>query len=422
MRVAGKTVHSSRLAVDQRPGRQTRSLLALTVFSTILAVLPVFLVGALALFVRSDLRFSQSRLAFAVSTFYAVSAIASPFGGRLAQRVGARVGMASAAALSGLALLSLSTIASSWGWLMVALGLAGIANSLAQPSANLAVAEGVSLRRQGVAFGIKQSAVPAASALAGLSVPALGVTIGWRWAAFIASLFAFVVVVLVLLWRPRTGVRREHRIDQRSVPRRRTVDTPLIMLALGGGVAVAAASTLGPFYVESGVAHGLSVEFAGLLLALGGVSSIVARIFYGWLADRFGGGQTHLVVALMTIGAAGFLVYSLAHDSSTVFLVTGTAMMFAAGWGWNGLLIFAVVRRYPGASATATGIVLTGTRTGGIVGPIGFGVFLETSSYAAAWGVAAMAMLLAAVLLFVVGFMRDRSAHPVLPLRRGDLS
>lgn len=404
------------------PARESGRLVLLAILSTVLSVLPVYLTGALAFFVRSDLEFSASRLAVAVSVFYMVAGVASPFAGYLGQRMGGQRGMIVAAGLSGLALLGMATVTTSWLMLISMLAVAGLGNSLAQPSANLVVAKGVSVRRQGVAFGLKQSAVPAASIMAGLSVPLLGSTIGWRWAIALASLGAVGIIALMTLWgrRPATGrsVRTAPSAAQAVRTTRppaegvRSLDGPLVLLACVAGLGMAASNSLGPFYVESGVAHGLSVDAAGMLLALGGGVAIVARVTYGWLADRRGAGHLQFVAIIMLLGAGGLLMYSLAHLTSTPLLIVGTLLMFALAWGWNGLFTFAIVRRYAHAEATATGITMAGTRAGGIVGPLGFGLVLEMSSYRSAWLAAAVTMLLSALLLLVVrGLMRRRTAE-----------
>ena len=60
------------------------------------------------------------------------------------------------------------------------LALAGIANAVCQPAINLFMADQVALDRQGVAFGIKQSAIPAAVLVSGLALPPLAIPFGWR--------------------------------------------------------------------------------------------------------------------------------------------------------------------------------------------------------------------------------------------------
>jgi MFS family permease len=53
----------------------------------------------------------------------------------------------------------------------------------------------VPARRLGAAFGIKQSAPPATTMMAGLSVPLLAVTLGWRAGYLTSAVLAAIVAV-----------------------------------------------------------------------------------------------------------------------------------------------------------------------------------------------------------------------------------
>ena len=74
-------------------------------------------------------------------------------------------------------------------------------------------------------------------------------------------------------------------------------------------------------------------------------------------------------------------------------------LAFALGWGWPGLLNLAVVRLHPAAAAAATSVTQAGVFTGGALGPVVFGLLVQTWSYGVAWSAAAAALLLAALLV-----------------------
>ena len=76
-------------------------------------------------------------------------------------------------------------------------GLAGIGTALTRTASSVLVAWHVEPGRQGIAFGLKHGSIPIASLVAGLSVPALALTIGWRWAYAIAAVLALMVAVTV---------------------------------------------------------------------------------------------------------------------------------------------------------------------------------------------------------------------------------
>ena len=74
-------------------------------------------------------------------------------------------------------------------------------NVMGQLASNLTLSRSVPAHRLGLSFGVKQAAIPLATLLAGAAVPAVALTVGWRWAYVIASGLA----VLALLGAPRGG-------------------------------------------------------------------------------------------------------------------------------------------------------------------------------------------------------------------------
>ncbi len=368
-------------------------------------VLPAFLTGGLAVQVRGELDFGAGALGLAIAAFFATSSLASAIMGHLVERIGSHRGMRLAAAGSAASLLGVALFAGSWAGLVVCLVLGGLANAVSHPATNLSLAREVPAGRQGFSFGIKQAAIPTATLLAGLAVPGIAVTFGWRWAFVGGAALALAVALLVPAERER-GVRRLKEARVKDV---RTAS--LVLLALGIGLGSTAATPLGAFIVESSVASGLRVGTAGLLLALGSAFSIVVRVVFGRLADGMTGGRLRLVAAMLGLGIVGFVLLATGVDS---LLVLGTLLSFGAGWGWTGLFNFAVVLTNPRAPAAATGITQTGASGGAALGPLVFGLVAEASSYSVAWLVSGAIALVAMVAVVIARRMllRDRAALP----------
>ncbi len=373
--------------------------------ATTVGVLPFFLFGGMAPIIRRELGFDASLIGVITSFFFAASAIASVPGGRLGDRLGSqrtlRIGIATSAAV----LVAIATLARNWPTIAALLVVGGFANAVIQPAANRALANGVRPNRQGLAFGIKQSAIPIASALGGIAVPVVGLTLGWRSAYVMAAALA---VTTILLPRP-DGSRPDRAyagITLRSLPR------PLALAAAGIGCATAAANSLSAYLVEALVTTGWEVGRAGTLLAIGSALSIAARVIVGHLSDRLI--TTHLlVVGLMMVG--GGVGFALLGTGVAVLLYVGIAFAFVFGWGMNGLLVFAVVRLRPDAPASATGITMAAAFAGAIVGPALFGVIAQLTSYATAWSVAAIASASGGLLVL----MAHRLSYPGGATRAG---
>lgn len=366
-------------------------------------VLPAFLTGGLAVQITDELGFGTAYLGLAVAVFFTAAALASVVMGRFVERIGSHGGMRLAAATSSLCLLGVALFARSWTGLVLCLVLGGLANAMAHPSANLSLAREVPRNRQGLSFGIKQASIPTATLLAGLAVPGIAATLGWRW-AFVGGA---VLAVGISLSVPR----EDHAVASRP-KEARSGDArfgALALLALGIGLGSTAATPLGAFIVGSSVESGIRVGTAGLLLALGSAFSIVVRVVFGYLADGMSGGRLRLVAGMLVVGVIGF---GLLATGAPAAIVVGVLLAFGAGWGWPGLFNFAVVHSNPGAPAAATGVTQTGASSGAAIGPLVFGFVVEATSYPTAWMVCG-GISLAAVAAILVGrrmLLRDRAA------------
>jgi MFS family permease len=367
------------------------------------AVLPVFLVGALAVQIRHELSFGTAALGFLTAAFFGTAALSSFGFGRLAERLGPVGSMQASGLLSALVLIAIAVFGRSYGLLLVMLAAGGLANGLAQPAANLYVARVVDVRRQGLAFAVKQSAIPIATLLGGLAVPAFGLTVGWRWAFAVGSLLALVGIVLV-----GTAVAERPARAVGSAPRRsQAVRSALLPLCIGVGLGAGAAGALGTFLVTSGVEYGLNRAAAGLLAAFGSAICVFVRIVAGLRADRLGSGHLRTVATLLGLGAVAYAVMALGNPVAFVLL---TPLAFGAGWGWPGLFNLAVVLANPDAPAAATGITQSGTYLGAMAGPVVFGWVAGAVGFGAAWLTAAVAAA-SAMVAIRVGRHRIRAAR-----------
>ncbi|MDH4118048.1 MAG: MFS transporter [Acidimicrobiia bacterium] len=377
--------------------RPVATLLQATL-SIVLGALPIFLTGAMAVFIRPELGFGESELGALATLYYVASASTTIPGGRLAERLGGPKAMAAGAALSMLASLGIAGFARSWAAMAVFLVIGGIANGVAFPASNLAIARGFPLRRQGVGFAIKQSAGPYATLLAGIAVPAIGLTIGWRWAFALAGVAAIPIVA--------GGSRRETGLPVRRGMRSDVPGGPVWMLSFGAFCAVNASASLGAFYVESAVSGGLDAGVAGLYLSAGSGIGVLIRVGWGLIADRHRGVHFGLLTAMLAGGAVAFAAMGRSWSAPGLFFMT--LLVFGTAWAWPSLLNFAVVTRVPDAPGIASGILGAGQFGGGILGPLTFGVIVERAGYSMAWAFGGVMVALAAVFVAIGGRMLER--------------
>lgn len=373
---------------------------------TTLGSLPVFLLAAQAVLVREDLVFGEPQLGLAVSVFFAAAALSSLTAGAVVERMGRRTGTILAGSISAVDAFLIAAGAHTYAVLLGLLVLAGVANAALQMTANIALARSVPRGRQGLAFGIKQSAVQVAVLVGGLAVPTVGVVVGWRW-TFVAAGVGAVVVVVAGLRLPKGGSGRQEDEKERDRP----PVGALVVSAAAMALASASVNSLGSFLPTWAFEVGLTPGEAGLLVALGSGICVAVRILSGARADRRRGRNLPVVASYVAIGAVGLVLVSF---STLPTLLLGAIVAFGIGWAWPGLFLFAVVRVGRDSPGTASGAVQAGAFAGGAAGPALFGLLVAATSFPVAWRTAAVFLLVAALLLMVVRrmFLVDLTRRP----------
>jgi MFS family permease len=426
-----------------RPG-PTR-VITIAALALVCAALPMFLLGALAPRIILDLEVDEVAIGTLVSIFFLAGAVTSLPGGHLTDRIGSSAALRTSAAIAAGVAVSIGLFGHELWILVMCFAVGGSAVAMADTGGARAISAGVPLRRQGLAFGGKEASIPIASMLAGLTVPILGVHLGWRPAYVVAAVLALAVIVLVPSGLDRgaarpasTGTRRpgsssleapagtpwsvdqegegleeeapveERPVERGPVPGARVA---LVLLAIAAGLGGGAANSAPTFLVASTVASGVTESWAGVLLAVASAAGVTARLAAGMTADRRGGSERRLTAALMAVGGVGMVALAIGGPAVTVI---GAVLALGGGWGWTGLAFFAAVRLLPERPAKAAGAILAGLASGGALGPLVFGTLAAGPGYGSAWSAGAAAMLVAAGLAVVA----DRSTRRHEPVGR----
>lgn len=416
---------------DARPAARHGAIAAVVVLQVGIGM-PVFLVATLAPYIRVDIGLDERTLGLGIALFYAASSASAVWLGRVADRQPWERGLLVAATGLVAALLLVGGAVWSVPALLAVLAGAALVQSLAVGTANLALFRVVPPHRQGIAFGVKHAAVPAAMLLAGLAAPLVADRIGWRWAFLLAAAFPVLAAALVA-WRARARPPGGGRpTDPHAVPELgaapRTGPGPRVprrerrrlrTLAAAAGLGAFTSGSLAAFFVLFGVSEGMAPATAGLVVAASSALNVTVRVLVGAAVDRFGWHPFRLSGWLLAGGAAGFLllageetarrmapadVSSAAAGGAALF--AGAALAYGAGWAWQGLLHLGAVRFWPQAPGYATGVVRTGIAAGAGTGPLVSGLLIGAAGYSAVWLLLAVLATAAAGGLLLVASRR----------------
>ena len=271
-------------------------------------------------------------------------------------------------------------------------------------------------RRAGLATGI----MVAGYGLGGVILPFMSwltITYGWRVATLVHALMTWAIVLPVsLLVRdkpehyglavdgeraPTGGVSASA-----AVPLAREDHTPKSALRTGNFWFLALS-----FLVQFGVLQAVSLHIVpycksvsltdaaaatiGMMLPL---ASVIGRLLFGWLGDRFGSKPVLVVGLAIQVGGLAFLSYGYTLWQLAFFLA-----LYAPAFGGTVVLRASAIREYFGRTAFGSiqGLIIGVMTIGGIVGPAYAGWTYDTAgSYQTAWLVMTGATLVA--MLFIL--------------------
>ena len=341
--------------------------------------------GILGPFLLDDLNITRAGLGWLITVNTISGAIVSFWIGRFTDRIG---GYGAFGLLCISASIALALYASARSALLIALGavFGGISQALSNPSTNKIIALHVVEGRRGVVTGVKQSGVYLMLTIAGISVPAGALGIGWRptVAIFAGAALAFLATGLFIL--PDDRKLLPSALSHSHV--RRPVNPAVWWLTAYGFLhgLVGGFSFLFPLYATE--ALGRSEQFAGFVVAVAAIGALVGRIVWARLAEVRLGYSTPLLLMALAAMMAGLLL--LAAQSSAVWLAVVGAVLFGASTNsWNSVGMLAVTNISGSADAgRGTGIVLTGFLAGLGVGPPVLGWLLDRyESYTLVWAI-----------------------------------
>lgn len=360
---------------------------------TVVAV-PTFMLGAFGPRIKEELGFGETAFGAIFTLGFLASALGLQFAGVVADRRGPSPTLRAGIVVASIGSLAIALFGRSYFALVAFFCLIRVGESMVQPATNTLVSRVVPLGLRGRSVGIKQSAIPFSTAVAGFAVPVAGDTIGWEATFGIVAACALPVLLLVPPnpatppAAPNTGSESLRRLPH------------LRLLALGGCFAAGSVVTVSGFFTTAAEEAGYSEGGAGVLLGIGGLILIVSRLSWGSIADRFAFDRFRAVAAAVAVGSGAFVLFA---TESRSLLVVGTIVVFGVGWSWPGLMLLGLIELHPEAPGAASAVVQTAILVGALISPLAFGAVADAGGFAVAWYLPFGFALVAAALLVAGG-------------------
>ncbi|MBD2796379.1 MFS transporter [Xenorhabdus sp. 18] len=257
------------------------SLGFILILAMALPMLILYACGALAPFILQEGTIDRELLGrFTLATF-GVAAILSLSAGRWMKKLGIRWAGIMLFLFTGGAFAAL--ILANHPWLMVlAIAVCGIAQALANPMTNQAIATQVAPTNKSFMVGLKQSGVQLSALVAGSFLPWIATQWGWRTAlgTIVPMCLLMAIVVAVRNWQPRVTVSP---IKSRKAGQLGAI--MMLMLMQGCvGIVLAAFITQVPIFASQ---LGMPPDQAASLITLFGLMGWLSRLVLTPLASRF---------------------------------------------------------------------------------------------------------------------------------------
>jgi MFS family permease len=350
-----------------------------------------FIPGFLATALSDDLGVSRGQVGLIVGVYFGCTGLGSVLGGRLTDRLGARVAIVLDMVVVAAAACFVSLVGRYWAWLLAAI-FAGAGYALANAGTNVALARSTPAQSRTLAMSIKTAGVPTMATLTAAVGPLAAERWSWQLVIGVAMGVALAVAIAaaVVIEPHRSTVIV--RAESGHLPR------GFVWFAIAAFLVIAGSQPLYSWtvaYLEQ--ALDTSAGVAGGVTAIASAVGVCFMVLNGARADRVGPARRiHRIMILVTINAAAttLVLAGLAAGVTVVFV--GAVLGISTQLASIGTMHAAVVDRAPDAVARATGVTMTGYYLGALAAPSAFGALTDaTGTFAWSWLMTIALLLLA---------------------------
>ncbi|MHB1135085.1 MAG: MFS transporter [Chloroflexota bacterium] len=384
-------------------------ILAVLLLFSVAAPLNQFKVPPIMPVLMSDLRLSAGGAGLTMSVYALTGLILALPAGFILQRIGFRLTGLLAGGSVVLGTL-LGVFATSFEGLLAGRVVEGIGTSFMAVLAPAIITQRFAAHRRGTAMGIWSTWVPVGSTAMLLLAPLLAQSFGWRGVWWFGALYAALVTALYLVVvKPApaagsvaaavAGVADHSASASVSSVSQVLRNRDLWLLSLAFAMMCAAAMGIGtylPTYLST--VHGLPLVEAALLASIPTMVSIFSGPMGGVISDKVGSRRWPYLI--------GFVLAALTFPPMAVLGVGALAVLVGVQGVVMGLVptnIFSAAVEAAGdprQGGLAMAIIMVGQNAGMLVGPVLFGLLIES---AGGWGLAFSSLAVVSLLGALAG-------------------
>jgi len=369
---------------------------------------------------ENEFGWSRAIISGASSLAFVIMGVLAVVAGRLNDRIGPRILIATSAVLFGAGYALLSRVQTPWELFLFYGVLTGMGYS-AHDVVTLSTVARWFVRRRGAMTGIAKVGTGVGQLLVPVIAATLIATYGWRSAAFVigtASLLILVVAAQLMRRDPRSvgqypdGV--EMAIGRAPVDSRETGMT-LAEAAVTGQFWILCAIQLTVFFclmtvmihiVPHATDQGVAAPVAATILSTIGAISIAGRLTIGTLSDRLGGRRSLTICFVVLLASFVLLQFS---ETTWMLFLFAAIYGFAHGGFFTAMSPTLAEFFGTGSHGVIFGIVLFSGTIGGAIGPLLAGsLFDMTGSYEVVFLTLTGSCLLGLLLTFALRPMKPR--------------
>jgi len=374
-----------------------------------IAISPLYFYGALSVQITQGLGYRPSLHGLGATSFYLVAAVFAVSLGRTTDRLDPVITLRLAINMTIISNLGI-TLSNSLVVICASLAIGGLGNALATPGIAQLVQDRIELRKQGLAYGFKQSATGLSTLIGGAAIPFVALDNQWRYVFGLGVLFSLGILLKLRgmssskLSDLRKLHKKELKVSRTKAKHSYSSEVKLISTSFAIGAAVGAGLIT---YLPLSIAEvGLNSTESSFVLILASSSSLITRFVVLLYMDRTKIDSIRICIGMMFLGSIG--LFGLSTMSKGVITIS-SLISYAFGWGWIGLITYKMLRISDGNLGSNVGLMQAAAAVGSISGPIALGATYELSGFALMWQISALGLVLSLLFLIASQFKQNNS-------------